>query len=136
MLPVDGRIVSQMKTASLRDLKPDSITVLGWVPAGEPLEIQKRGKPVAILSRPAPAAKASARPDLAARLKSIYGDTVLATTTTELLSDERGDRWMPSPTPASSARSTLPTPTRAKRAKSDPPFAVGKRGNDPGRSDP
>jgi antitoxin (DNA-binding transcriptional repressor) of toxin-antitoxin stability system len=85
-------IVSHMKTASIRDLKHDTTTVLGWVAAGESVEIQKRGKPVAILSRPAPTAKASARPDFAARLKSIYGDTVLATTATELLADERGDR--------------------------------------------
>lgn len=81
-----------MKTASIRALKHDTTTVLGWVAAGEPVEIQKRGKPVAILSRPTRRTKAPTRPDFAARLKSIYGNTVLAATATELLADERGDR--------------------------------------------
>jgi antitoxin (DNA-binding transcriptional repressor) of toxin-antitoxin stability system len=81
-----------MKTASIRELKHDTTTVLGWVAAGEPVEIQRRGKPVAVLSRPASRVKPSARPDFAARLQAIYGDKVLAVTATQLLADERGDR--------------------------------------------
>ena len=81
-----------MKIASIRELRHDTGTVLGWVTAGERVEIQRRGKPVAMLSRPGRKAKAPARPDFAARLKSIYGDKVLPVTATELLAQERGDR--------------------------------------------
>lgn len=81
-----------MKTASIRELKHDTTSVLNWVEAGERVEIQKRGKPVAILSRPAPKLAASKRPDFMARLKSIYGHQVLAVTATDLLAEERGNR--------------------------------------------
>ena len=80
-----------MKTASIRELKHDTSTVLSWVESGEPVEIQRRGLPVAVLSRPARRKKA-ARPDFATRLKSIYGDRLLAVTATELLAGERDDR--------------------------------------------
>jgi antitoxin (DNA-binding transcriptional repressor) of toxin-antitoxin stability system len=86
------RNVSPMKTASIRDLKHDTTTVLGWVTAGERVEIQRRGKPVAMLSRPAGKGKPAKRPDFAARLRSIYGGTRMAVTAAELLSIERGDR--------------------------------------------
>lgn len=81
-----------MKTASIRDLRHDTSTVLGWVTAGERVEIQRRGKPVAILSRPAINGKAPVRPDFIARLKTIYGELELPVTATEALAQERGDR--------------------------------------------
>ena len=80
-----------MKTASIRELRHDTNTVLSWVAFGERVEIQRRGKPVAMLSRPARKPKAQAHPEFAARLKSIYGDNVLPVTATELLAQERGD---------------------------------------------
>ena len=82
-----------MKTASIRELRHDTTTVLGWVESGESVEIRKRGKLVAVLSLPSqPKARKVERPDFVARLKSIYGDKLLSTTATELLADERGDR--------------------------------------------
>ncbi|MBN9689085.1 MAG: type II toxin-antitoxin system prevent-host-death family antitoxin [Verrucomicrobia bacterium] len=84
--------LSHVKTASVRELKRETTTVLGWVEAGERVEIQKRGKPVAILSRPEPKAATAKRPDFLARLKSIYGDQQLTVTATELLAEDRGDR--------------------------------------------
>lgn len=81
-----------MKTASIRDLKHDTTNVLRWVEAGEQVEIQKRGKPVAVLSRPARKSATSKRPDFLARLKSIYGNQTLPVTATEMLTIERGDR--------------------------------------------
>ena len=81
-----------VKTASIRELKHDPTTVLEWVEAGERVEIQKHGKPVAVLSRPEPKSVSAKRPDFMARLKSIYGGQVLAVTATELLAEERGDR--------------------------------------------
>jgi antitoxin (DNA-binding transcriptional repressor) of toxin-antitoxin stability system len=77
-----------MKTASIRDSSHRIITVRDWVPAGETVEIQKRGKSVANLIRTAPAARATARPGFAAQLKSNYGDMVLTTTAAALLADE------------------------------------------------
>ena len=84
-------IVSPMKTASIRELKHDTSTVLGWVASGERVEIRRRGQPVAVLSRPIRRTKA-ARPDFVARLKSIYGARRLTMTATELLAEERGGR--------------------------------------------
>jgi len=84
--------LSPMKTASIRELKLDTTTVLKWVEAGERVEIQKRGKPVAILSRPEQKPAGSKRPDFRARLTSIYGNQVLTVTATDRLAEERGDR--------------------------------------------
>jgi prevent-host-death family protein len=81
-----------MKTASIRELKHDTSTVLGWVAEGEQVRIERRGKPVAVLGPPPRPKARTKRPDFAARLKSIYGDRVLAQTATELLGEERGDR--------------------------------------------
>jgi antitoxin (DNA-binding transcriptional repressor) of toxin-antitoxin stability system len=82
-----------MKTASIRELKHDTAAVLGWVEAGEPVEIRRRGKLVAVMSPPAAKKrKTSDRPDFEGRLRAIYGDTVLAGTATDLLAEERGDR--------------------------------------------
>lgn len=84
--------VTQMKTASIRELKHATTTVLGWVEAGERVEIRKRGKLVAILSRPEEVVRKGKRPDFGARLRAIYGDSVLAVSGTELLAEERGSR--------------------------------------------
>ena len=82
--------VSHMKTASIRELRHDTTTVLGWVKAGERVVIQRRGQPVAELIRPGRRIQAR-RPDFAARLKEIYGDQLMALTATALLSEERGE---------------------------------------------
>ena len=69
-----------MKTATVRQLRHDFGTVLSWVEEGEPVEISKRGKIIALLTPPPPSPKPSRprkRPDFAARLKRIYGDKVL-----------------------------------------------------------
>ncbi len=68
-----------MKTTTLRQLRHDFGSVLAWVEQGEPVEISKRGKIIAILSPPPPPkpAKSRKRPDFAGRLKRIYGDLVL-----------------------------------------------------------
>ena len=68
-----------MKTATLRKLRHDFGSVFAWVEQGEPVEISKRGKIIAILAPPPrpKQAKAKKRPDFTARLKRIYGDLVL-----------------------------------------------------------
>ena len=69
-----------MKRATIRQVRHDFSTVLGWVGEGEQVEISKRGKIVALLSPP-PSVKpprARKRPDLAARLKLRDGGHVIA----------------------------------------------------------
>lgn len=65
-----------MKTATLRKLRHDFGSVFAWVEQGEPVEISRRGKIIAILSPPPPpkTARPRKRPDFAARMKRIYGD--------------------------------------------------------------
>jgi antitoxin (DNA-binding transcriptional repressor) of toxin-antitoxin stability system len=60
-----------MKTAALRPLRHDFGRVFAWVEQGEPVEISRRGKIIALLA-PLPTPKAARprrRPDFAARLK-------------------------------------------------------------------
>jgi antitoxin (DNA-binding transcriptional repressor) of toxin-antitoxin stability system len=80
-----------MKTTTIRELKHATSRVLGWAEQGEEVQITRRGKALATL-QPLPRSKARTRPDFAARLSAIYGDTSLATTATELISEARGER--------------------------------------------
>jgi prevent-host-death family protein len=68
-----------MKTATLRQLRHEFGTVLALVEQGEPVEITKRGKPIAVLTPPVRArtTRARQRPDFAARLRRIYGDMIV-----------------------------------------------------------
>ncbi len=68
-----------MKTATVRQLRHDFGSVIAWVEQGEAVEISKRGKVIATLSPPLEGkpGKSKKRPDFFARLKRIYGDTVL-----------------------------------------------------------
>lgn len=79
-----------MKSTTIRELKHDTSTVLGWVAAGESVEVRRRNRPVAILSPPKRAGRI-ARPDFAKRLRGIYGSVVLPATGTDLISESRGD---------------------------------------------
>jgi antitoxin (DNA-binding transcriptional repressor) of toxin-antitoxin stability system len=79
-----------MKITTIRELKHDTSTVLGWVAAGESVEVRRRNHPVAILSPPR-RARRSTKPDFAERLRSVYGSVVLPVTGTEVVSDSRGD---------------------------------------------
>ena len=79
-----------MKTVTIRELKHATNAVLDWVEKGECVEIQRRGQPVAVLSRSV-AAKRRKR-DFAARVKRIYGPKLLKVTATELLAAERGEQ--------------------------------------------
>ena len=67
-----------MKSATVRQLRHDFGTVLNWVEEGEPVEISKRGKVVALITPPPPPSRSRSvkRPDFAARLKLRDGDRV------------------------------------------------------------
>ncbi len=82
--------VTPVKTATIRELKHDTTTVLSWVAAGETVEVRRRGKPVAILA-PRKRKGRVASPDFLARLRAIYGDHVLSVTATDLVAESRGD---------------------------------------------
>ncbi len=85
------RIVSRMKTTSIRELRHDTTTVLGWVAGGESVEVQRRGVPVAVLSAQE-RKRRIVKPDFLARIRSVYGDKMPATTATDLISESRGER--------------------------------------------
>ena len=70
--------VSQMKTATVRDLRNSFARISAWIEAGESVEVTKHGKPFARIS-PAepPKARKVEMPDFLARLKEDYGDWVL-----------------------------------------------------------
>ncbi len=88
--PMCHTSVSHMKTTTIRELKHDTSTVLSWVAGGESVEVRRHREPVAILT-PVRRAARVARPDFAARLKSIYGKSSATVTGTELISEARGD---------------------------------------------
>jgi len=64
--------------------------MLGWVAAGESVEVRRRNHPVAILSPPKRARRIT-KADFAARLRAVYGAVVLPVTGTEIISGSRGD---------------------------------------------
>ena len=80
-----------MKTATIRELRHETTTVLGWVKNGETVAVTRRDERVAILSAPG-RKRRTERPDFAARLKRIYGGRALEVTATELIAEARGDR--------------------------------------------
>lgn len=80
-----------MKITNIRGLRHDTTTVLGWVADGESVEVQRRGVPVAVLS-PKERKQRIVKPDFLARIRAAYGDKVLATTATNVISESRGER--------------------------------------------
>ena len=80
-----------MKQTGIRELKHETSKILALVESGETVEVCRRKQPVAILSPPT-RGKAIEKPDFAARLRAIYGDQVLGTTGTDLVSDARAAR--------------------------------------------
>lgn len=79
-----------MRTTTIRELRHDTTAVLLRVAGGESVQVCRRGKPVAVLS-PIKRKTKVKLPDFAARLKAIYGDKVLPTTASAIISNSRGD---------------------------------------------
>ena len=71
--------MSHMKTATVRQLRTEFRKVLAWVNAGQEVAITRRRKIVAnftpVGDKPK---KKPALPDFRARLRVIYGDTVIS----------------------------------------------------------
>ena len=63
-----------MRTATIRQIRNDLQTVLGWIAGGEEVVILNRKRPVARLSPPDPAAAAPVQmPDFAGRMARRFG---------------------------------------------------------------
>jgi prevent-host-death family protein len=81
-----------MKTASVADLRNRFATVSRWIYEGEPVTIQKRGKPFAILS---PVEKKRKKPlewpDHKARMKRYCPEGFKGATAAKLVDYLRGD---------------------------------------------
>lgn len=79
-----------MKHTTIRELRHETTKVLALVEQGESVEVRRHSKLVAVLNPPE-RKKPGKRPDFAGRLADIYGETVLTTSGTELMSELRGD---------------------------------------------
>jgi antitoxin (DNA-binding transcriptional repressor) of toxin-antitoxin stability system len=77
-----------MKTASIQELHERTEEVLGWVAAGESVQILRDKRALAVL-QPAHA-EAGTVPDYEARMKRIFGDRVLDVSWADLISESRG----------------------------------------------
>jgi antitoxin (DNA-binding transcriptional repressor) of toxin-antitoxin stability system len=77
-----------MKKASVRDLRYDFKKVERLLHEGEEVEITKRRRVIARLV-PERRRRAKKVPDFLARLRSIYGDKVLAVSGAELVAEDR-----------------------------------------------
>ena len=77
-----------MKKASVRDLRYAFKKIERLLHKGEEVQITKRRRVIARLV-PEKAETAPELPDFLARLRSIYGDKILAVTGAELLSSDR-----------------------------------------------
>ena len=80
-----------MKTVTVRDLRYDFPKVELMLRQGESVQVSKRGKVVAMLAPP-PAPAVQPRPDFLARLREIYGDTILEVPGSEIVRQDR-DRY-------------------------------------------
>jgi len=88
-LPCDAKMY-HMKKASIRDLRYNFKKVERLLKAGEDIEVTKRNK---VIARISPARDEQPKlPDFLGRMRKIFGDKILETSTAELLSKDR-DRF-------------------------------------------
>ena len=82
-----------VKTTNIRELRHSTSAVLEWVEQGETVQITRRNKVVAILSPPqAEKPKRAIRRNFEKDLQEIFGDRIMPTTGTEIVSYGRGER--------------------------------------------
>ena len=68
-----------MKRATVRDLRNDFAKLETWLGEGEEIQIEKRGKPIAMLMpMRVTRAKEFVMPDFEARRKAIWGDRMFS----------------------------------------------------------
>ena len=82
--------MSNMKSASVREVQHQFSKVLSWVERGEEVEVYRRKQLVARLVPPVPVAIAS--PDFVARARRVWGRKPRGRTLSRLVSEARGTR--------------------------------------------
>lgn len=81
-----------MRTATIRQIRNDLQTVLGWIAGGEEVVILNRKKPVARLSPPSHEGTVPVQmPDFAGRMARRFGKR--KTTVVKALLEQREQRW-------------------------------------------
>jgi prevent-host-death family protein len=67
-----------MKTATVRDLRNSFARISRWLEAGEMVEVTKHGRVFARILPAAPSkSRRATKPDILARLRADFGDTVI-----------------------------------------------------------
>jgi antitoxin (DNA-binding transcriptional repressor) of toxin-antitoxin stability system len=86
--------VSQMKTASVRELRQHFRSLLTWLEEGQEIQITMRRRVVARLvpDQPKPARKPK-MPNFAARLKEIHGEKVISAGDVQAILEENKGRY-------------------------------------------
>lgn len=81
-----------MKTATVRDLRNNFSKLEAWLGNGEKIRIEKRGRPVALLTAmPRGGGKAVKMPDFAARLKETWGTRIFSEAEVKAMRDAELD---------------------------------------------
>ena len=84
-----------MKTASIRDVKHDFNRILAWVNNGEEVAITKHRRTVARLLSAHPSKKTTAArmPDIAGRLRKVFGGKMISDKAVKALLNESRGRY-------------------------------------------
>ena len=83
-------IMSNMKTATVREVQHNLSEVLSCVERGEEVAVLRRGKVVARLVPPGPRPVVS--PDFLARARAVWGDEPAGVALSQIASESRGER--------------------------------------------
>jgi len=82
--------MSNMKTATIREVQHNLAEVLSWVERGEEVQVLRRNKVVARLLPPGP--QASQSPDFVARARAVWGERPRGAALSAIVADGRGER--------------------------------------------
>jgi antitoxin (DNA-binding transcriptional repressor) of toxin-antitoxin stability system len=86
--------ISQMKTASVRELRQNFGSLMAWIEEGEEIQITMHRRVVARLVPEQPKSRAKVKmPDFAARLKRIHGGKVISAESAEAILDRNKGRY-------------------------------------------
>ena len=78
-----------MKTATVRDLRNSFSKLEAWLAEGEQICIEKRGKPIGVLSAWEPdSAPLQSKPDFAKRRAALWGDRIFSMEEVESMRQE------------------------------------------------
>jgi prevent-host-death family protein len=84
--------LSDMKSVTVRELQQQTKRVIERVEHGEVIEVVRRRRPVARLSPVPQPQMPSAWPDLAQRVRSVFGKRTVKPGASRAVSDARGER--------------------------------------------